>query len=278
MITHTFAHLPGISTALESFLWQRGICNWDDLFRSGPRPWLPRRAYRWLTEKLVHSQKALVEKDLSYFINRLAPGLHWRVIREFQEEAIYLDLEATGLDIVNDDITVIGIYDGKKVKAFSRNVNLKEAICVLEANRFWVTFKGQYFDLPFLQRDFPHLSPQLHIDLYRLLGNFNQQVNLKFLEQKIGILREEPLCYLNGASAVSLWQKHLNGDPRALKLLLRYNCEDIVNLENLLLFAYNLQLQRTPFSQEILPFKPRPHLDDSYDRQLAWEISGRKQK
>lgn len=274
MITHTFAHLPGISTALESFLWHRGICSWDDLFRSGPRSWLPRRVYLLIAGKLFRSQEALIEGDLSYFTSRLAPELHWRLIREFREQALYIDVEATGLNPATDKITVIGVYDGKEVKSFCRGVNLKEAAGILQAGRFWVTFKGLYFDLPFLHKDFPQLSPELHLDLHELLGYYGQQISLKSLEKKIGITREEPLCYLNGASAVSLWQRHLDGDSRALKLLLRYNCEDIVNLENLLLFAYNLHLQRTPFAREALPYKPRPDLDEAYDRELAWEVSG----
>ncbi len=273
MITHTFAHIPGVSIMAESFLWNRGIRNWDDLFRIGPRIWLPRRLYLRIAEELTLSQEALSKGDLSYFTNRLAPKLYWRVIREFQKQAIYLDIEATGLNPAIDKITVIGIYDGKEVRSFYRGKNLEEATAILQANRFWVTYMGSYFDLPFLKLNFPQLSPEFHLDLHALSRYDGQPVSLKSLEKKIGIYREEPLCYLNGSSAVELWQKHQNGDSCAMKLLLRYNGEDIINLENLLIYTYNYYIRRTPFAQEMLPFKNRPPLDDSYDRELAWEVS-----
>ena len=44
-----------------------------------------------------------------------------------------------------------------------------------------------------------------------------------------------------------LWNKYLDGDPDALKLLLAYNREDVVNLKYLMEFAYQKMVRSLSF-------------------------------
>ena len=50
--------------------------------------------------------------------------------------------------------------------------------------------------------------------------------------------------------AVGLWEEYLrNGNVKALETLLAYNIQDVVNLETLMILAYNLKLKETPFTE-----------------------------
>ena len=50
----------------------------------------------------------------------------------------------------------------------------------------------------------------------------------------MGIQRDDEVENVNGFEAVRLWKKYKNGDVNALRKLLIYNKEDIVNLKYLL--------------------------------------------
>ena len=53
---------------------------------------------------------------------------------------------------------------------------------------------------------------------------------------------------IDGFFAVLLWDEYQKtGDPKALETLLSYNIQDTINLENLMVTAYNMKLKDTPF-------------------------------
>lgn len=53
---------------------------------------------------------------------------------------------------------------------------------------------------------------------------------------------------IDGYFAVFLWHDYQeNGNEKALETLLAYNIEDVVNLEILMVMAYNLKIKKTPF-------------------------------
>jgi uncharacterized protein YprB with RNaseH-like and TPR domain len=70
------------------------------------------------------------------------------------------------------------------------------------------------------------------------------------VERRLGIDRGD-LKDVDGFFAVTLWSlyKHKNNQA-ALETLLAYNCADVVNLEQLMTLAYNLNLKDTPFALE----------------------------
>ncbi len=83
---------------------------------------------------------------------------------------------------------------------------------------------------------------------------------LKGCERALGLDRGD-LASVDGFFAVLLWhdfQRHRN--PQALETLLAYNIRDVVNLEPLLVKAYNLKAAQTPFGPGValrLPVPPR---------------------
>ena len=104
----------------------------------------------------------------------------------------------------------------------------------LEGVDILYTYNGSRFDLPFihsrlginLAKIFKHYD--LMYDCWRcnLFGGF------KSVEKKLGINRK--LIELDGYEAVRLWWRYINYfDQNALKILLEYNKEDVINLKKL---------------------------------------------
>ena len=151
----------------------------------------------------------------------------------------YLDIETTGLSPQDCDITVIGIYIYRedKAKLFQLLGEEITSDCILETLEgvdILYTYNGSRFDLPFihsrlginLAKIFKHYD--LMYDCWRcnLFGGF------KSVEKKLGINRK--LIELDGYEAVRLWWRYINYfDQNALKILLEYNKEDVINLKKL---------------------------------------------
>jgi uncharacterized protein YprB with RNaseH-like and TPR domain len=58
---------------------------------------------------------------------------------------------------------------------------------------------------------------------------------------------------IDGFFAVLLWDEfRRTGDQKALETLLSYNVQDTINLENLMVTAYNMKLKDTPFYEDLL--------------------------
>jgi hypothetical protein len=56
------------------------------------------------------------------------------------------------------------------------------------------------------------------------------------------------LSDIDGFFAVLLWDDYQRtGDQKTLETLLAYNIQDTINLENLMVIAYNMKLKDTPF-------------------------------
>jgi hypothetical protein len=66
------------------------------------------------------------------------------------------------------------------------------------------------------------------------------------------------LSDVDGFFAVLLWNEyHKSGNKKALNTLLAYNVQDTVNLESLMVTAYNMKLKGTPFFHSHLIPSPR---------------------
>src|SRR2546428_626169 len=122
---------------------------------------------------------------------------------------------------------------------------------------------GSRFDVPFLRKAFPRMHlDQIHLDLVHPLRRLGFVGGLKAIESQVGILRSEETTGLGGFDAVRLWRAHDEGDDDALDLLLRYNMEDVVNLEPLTELAYeglrSLCLDGGFVTADRLPNRSRP--------------------
>ena len=92
---------------------------------------------------------------------------------------------------------------------------------------------------------------QAHIDLRYLLASLGYKGGLKGCERRLGLDRGD-LADVDGYFAVLLWHDYRRrGNREALETLLAYNIRDVVNLEPLLIKAYNLKAAQTPFGPSV---------------------------
>ena len=141
----------------------------------------------------------------------------------------YLDIE-TAFD---GAISVIGIYrpDFGAIQLIGGGVRDTALYDALEGVNTLVTFNGSSFDLPVirkrlfvdLQRDFDHC------DLMHICRKRGLHGGLKVVEERLGIRRIT--LGLDGRDALYLWDRYeKQGDQSALRTLLIYNYEDVINL------------------------------------------------
>ncbi len=151
----------------------------------------------------------------------------------------YLDIETTGLSPEGGQITVIGIHlvegDSQSfVQLVGDDITAESLLAALEGVTRLHTYNGSRFDLPFiysclgvdLEQMFPHCDLMYHCWRCNLYGG------LKKVEKTLGISRR--LTDMSGWDAVRLWWRYVNDyDENALRTLLEYNREDVVNLKTL---------------------------------------------
>jgi len=245
MLQHTFIHIQGIGPKTEQSFWRRGLYTWEDfLGHSGgvlskPRERIVRRG---LEESVANIG------NVRFFADRLKSADAWRLFGGFRERAVYLDIETAHEAPEAGEITVIGLYDGKRVQTFVNGVNLADFEVAVAEYDLVITFNGGPFDLPVIRHAFPGITlPPAHIDLRFVLKRLGYSGGLKRIEKATGLVRDDGIDGLDGWDAVRLWWDHCNGDSSALERLVAYNTADIVNLEPLMEMAYRrLQFSLLP--------------------------------
>ena len=278
MLRNTFCHLPGVGPQSERKLWQAGITCWEALLAPPePPPRYPGR--KGCVELLRESALRREQGDPVYFAERLPAAQRWRLFAEFRSCAAYLDIETTGLGGPRDHITTVAIYDGAAVRHFVHGRDLDEFPAFVCRYRLLITYNGSCFDLPFLERHFGAALPHAHIDLRYVLGSLGVKGGLKNCERQLGVARPG-LEEIDGQVAVLLWEEYARaGDPRALESLLAYNVQDVLNLEPLMVEAYNRKVAETPFAEShrlpppvppANPFRADPELVERVARRFAW--------
>jgi hypothetical protein len=151
----------------------------------------------------------------------------------------YLDIETTGLSRYYCDLTVIGVALEKGgrmlvVQLLQRDLYEDRLLKVLASADEIYSYNGSRFDLPFIKAK---LGVDLgkcfkHTDLMYDCWRRDLKGGLKVVERKLAIDRK--LKGVDGYMAVRLWWDYIhNNDAEALKILLAYNREDVVNLRAL---------------------------------------------
>ena len=89
----------------------------------------------------------------------------------------------------------------------------------------------------------------------------------------MGIDRGE-LDGIDGVFGIKLWFEYLeNKNEKALETLLAYNIEDVVNLETLMILAYNKSLCETPFvGANRIPLKEKPDIPFKPDMETVQQL------
>ncbi|HEX2948175.1 MAG TPA: ribonuclease H-like domain-containing protein [Armatimonadota bacterium] len=258
MLEQTFCHIPGIGEKTEHDLWAAGIHNWREV---ADRPELPPRRAAVLTQYADESLTRLEARDVAYFSERLPANQHWRLFPHFRDRIAYLDIETTGLGNPGDHITTIALYDGHTLRHYVYGDNLPEFAQDIRAYDLLVTFNGKCFDIPFIEAYFGISLPLPHIDLRYVFASLGYQGGLKNIERTLGFDRGE-LADVDGYFAVILWHDYAKRrNHAALETLIAYNMLDAINLEALMVTAYNRKIAQTPFAESLhLPTPVAPSL------------------
>lgn len=245
MLYNTFLHIPGIGLKTEQQIWNAGVLFWDDWQKSAPFA-------------ISESKKQLISYHLQKFQDQdsgrpdfyaklLPSNQHWRLFPHFRDKTAYFDIETNGQGREQCEITTICLYDGTTVRTYVQGENLEDFADDIAAFDVIVTYNGKSFDVPVVESCLHTRLPQVHIDLRHILYNLGYRGGLKGCEKQLGIYRHE-LDGVDGFFAVLLWQEYQqSGDRKVLDTLLAYNIADAVNLECLLVHAYNLNIAETPF-------------------------------
>lgn len=233
-IERSFTHVQGIGFKLQAYLKRLGVRCWGDWFRLRDRISVPLGLRAELDRVLTDSVAALEARDLPALAAQLGSSEAWRLVASFPDLSVaYVDLEATG-PTLDADITVACIWDSASSRSFVRDRDLEHYAATLEQHDVMVTFGGRRFDVPHSERLAGHPLSLPHIDLKGPLMRLGLRGGLKRIEERLGIERSHATRELRGSDAISLWQRHLAGEPGCLELLIDYNAEDARHLELLL--------------------------------------------
>ena len=258
MLTNTFIHIPGIGPATENKIWQSNVLTWEDTEKLSELTLAPSKiaAIQAFAKK---SNRHLKNNNPNFFESLLPSNQHFRLFPEFRHASAYLDIETTGLSN-SAQITTIAMYNGKAIRYFIQGQNLASFLDEIQKYKTLITYNGRSFDIPFIESYFNIKLPHSQIDLRYILHHNGFKGGLKKCEKALGIDREE-LDGVDGYFAVLLWDEYKrHSNPKALETLLAYNIEDVINLETLMIKAYNLSIDKTPFFEShaiILPPKPK---------------------
>jgi len=207
MIMNSFLFLQGIGRRGESKLWNKGIRNWDDFLRAKSIAGISSARKAYYDRKIIEARKNLFSLNSSYFYDKLPASEQWRLYEFFKEDAVFLDIETTGLSD-NAQVTVVGLFDGIDTKTMIRNINFDEGILKNEILKYKlvVTFNGASFDIPFLSKRYQNLVPRIpHFDLRFACSRIGLKGGLKTIERKLGIERQNNIVReLRGGDAIEL--------------------------------------------------------------------------
>jgi uncharacterized protein YprB with RNaseH-like and TPR domain len=257
MLRHTFIHIPGIGPKTEQGLWAAGVDGWDAFFGDAALK-LPAARRQTIAEALTESRRQLDQGNPGFFARRIPASQQWRLFSAFRGQTAYLDIETTGLE-ADCTISTIAVYDGSTMATYVNGRNLEDFIDDIGRYRLLVTYNGKCFDVPVIERHFGRTLDHAHIDLRYVLASLGLKGGLKRCEARLGMDRGD-LEDVDGIFAIVLWKAYLrNRDEKALETLLAYNLQDAINLEPLMVTAYNMKVRQTPFDHRFrLPVPATP--------------------
>jgi len=254
ILEQTLCHLNGISPSSEISLRRQGFWSAQQLIIYANNLFTPSHA-----ERLRSSfERWTVAKKLGLvdiLVNSLPVGHRVRALADYYEEALFLDIETTGLQR-NALVTCIATFQAGKAKSFVRGKNFNDFLYEWTRAKIVVTFNGKRFDIPLLQREFNFTTLPAQIDLMDEARHYGYKGGLKSIEHQINFQRDNNDCS-NGLTAIQLWENYQkNNDATALQTLLQYNTDDTRCLTKLWQILLKKSLENTGIRipQRCLPF------------------------
>jgi len=210
----------------------------DSILLARPRP-VPGSVWHAACETMLGER---TQMTVSHSAQSMMPTEEaWRIYRERPDEAMFFDIETTGLVPEESDITVIGAIMNGEPATFVKGINLHEFPAYVAQRPLLVSFNGIEFDVPFLQSHLPEARlDQPHIDLRFVLRSLGYRGGLKAIEKELGLVRGAEIQDIDGMAAIRLWGRYMQGDRDALDRLIAYNLADVSNLKELLGIAMGL--------------------------------------
>lgn len=272
MLQNSFIFLPGVGVHRERLLWRLGIDTWSHLREAAPGtvPGIPQQTHAGHRKTLLLAEAAYAEGDAAFFGPRLGTREAWRALGAFMPDALFLDIETTGLGRGRDHTTLVGLHSprhGTKVLVHGDDLTAEAVEEAYARARVLVTFNGASFDIPFLRNDLGVAPPPIpHVDLMLALRRVGLAGGLKKVEAQLGLERPAEVRGMDGYAAVLLWQRHLKGDAKALDKLIAYNREDVRNLAPLSRIAYDRLVLATRSPAGATNGRDRPDREGATDK------------
>ncbi len=253
MLQNTFIHLPGVGPQRERAFWDQGILDWDQFLTTAQTGRLRGRNQQSAVALVRQSLDALATGNAEFFKPHLPAREAWRLYSEFAKQALFLDIETTGLSGEFDEVTMIGALGNGELTLFVKGINLEQFPVYIAQFPLLVSFNGSQFDVPFLRAHFPRARlDQSHIDLRFVLGSLGYKGGLKVVESQLGLNRDPAIQGVDGFEAVRLWHRYRRGDRSALERLILYNLTDVANLVELAEIGVGLKRQHMAFPGQVV--------------------------
>jgi len=228
-IENSFIPVRGVGETTEHRLWEAGVTHWEEFDGSVVGPTTADRIREFVDVATDHLRR----RDARFFDDSFPSGERWRLYENFRDDALFFDIETTGLDAARHDVTTVSVHRGGDTETLIRGDDLdgrRLRECFVDAPLI-VSFNGARFDVPFLEDAFDLDITAPHLDLLYPCRRLDLTGGLKAIETEVGIGRDRP--DLAGEDAVRLWREYERGDEAALDTLVSYNREDTENLRTL---------------------------------------------
>jgi uncharacterized protein YprB with RNaseH-like and TPR domain len=228
-IENSFIPIRGVGETTERRLWEAGITHWEEFDGSVVGPTTADRIREFVDVATDHLRR----RDARFFDDSFPSGERWRLYENFRDDALFFDIETTGLDAARNDVTTVSVHRGGDTETLIRGDDLgaRRLRKHFSDAPLIVSFNGARFDVPFLEDAFDLDVTAPHLDLMYPCRRLDLTGGLKAIEAEVGIGRDRP--DLSGKDAVRLWREYERGDEAALDTLVSYNREDTENLRTL---------------------------------------------
>ena len=258
MLNASFCFSKFVSEDQERALWARGITSWELAKRHLDEVSAVLGGSRAgkLVESLHEAEAAVAKGDAAWLRATWPTKETWRLWAGWvkPEQIAFVDIETTGLTPGLDQITVIGLADGTgNARAFVAGRpqpgdepldKFREAI---KAYKLVVTYNGDNFDLPFIEKHFKDHGFRFDVPTLDIMWSaraIGLSGGLKDMEKQLGIVRTGDIAGMRGQDAIRDWGLwRTSGDLAAYKRLTTYCRADCINL-----YDFTTQVYRTRWS------------------------------